>query len=311
MATTSLGAMGRTLKRNSVVADGGEDTNSAVQPHEQDDGSNKGKFPEKIESEIAEVRERMRSSRKVGSFSSFGAGTGEGASAGAKSWVPDIVRNGAGSFWPLGERAAMKESPNPTSPGMAGLDTSFKFPGPTNGGGVQKGNAPSSVFGTNSSADSPPAPQAAGHSNGATIVSSTPDENRRKLRSLVQKVKLALAQEGGAPGTMELDDGFAEFTRVSEPCGELCTALVLFEVKRRTELHEKMGKAEDRPMGQEGLVKALEKAPSLMEVRDWRETVAALAGKLAERARQTDNGVPPGGEQSLLGTGYVGYFPCP
>lgn len=300
--------MGRsTLRRNTVVADGGGDVNGAVQPHEQDDET-KGKFPEKIESEIAEVRERMRSSRKVGSFS---MGSGEGA--GVKSWVPDIVRNGAGSFWPLGERAAMsnKESPDSISPGTGTLDESFRFPAPANGGGAPKITAPGFTFGTANPLDSIPAPPAPGHSNSAAIVSSTPDENRRKLRALVQKVKLALAQEGEAPTTMELDDGFAEFTRVSEQCRALCAALVLFEVKRRNELHEKMGKAEDGPIGQEELVKALEKAPSLMEVRDWRETVAALAGRLAERARRTDTRVPPEGVESFLGTGYVGYSPRP
>lgn len=290
--------MGRTLKRNIIVADG-EDANGEVQPHEQNDDS-KGKFPEKIESEIAEVRERMKSSRKVGSFSSGG---GEGV--GVKSWVPEIVRNGAGSFWPLGERA-MKESSDPASPSSGALDASFKFPGPTYLAGSQKNNAPGPVFRTSKPADTPPA---IGHNAGA-IVSSTPDENRRKLRALVSKVKLALAQEGEAPAKMELDDSFAEFTRVSEQCRALCTALVQFEVKRRTGVHEKIKKADDGPIAQDELVKALEKAPSLMEVRDWRETVATLAGRLAETAARTDTGVSPQDVQSLLGTGYVGYFPC-
>lgn len=118
------------------------------------------------------------------------------------------------------------------------------------------------------------------------VVSSTPDENRRKLRSLIERVKLEMKP-------FQLEEALGGFEGVAAHCRVLCGALVGFEVKRREELRAKI-RGSGAPgsesegagvvgelIGQEELVKTLEKAPGLMEVREWRQTVAALRDELS------------------------------
>lgn len=257
------GEMGRSVKKDYGASDNYADVATAIAPQGVREG--KGKFPEGIESEIAEVRERMRSLRRRGSFGPEVALPKRATEPPpVKSRIPETARGSDGIFRPLVENANPKEPP---------LRMPFKTTIETGEGrGV-----PSSTEGPSSTPLATPA---------SAVVSSTPDENRRKLRALAQKVKWKLSGDGKRPSEAgDLDEAFAEFARVSGHCRALCTALVGFEVRRRTELHKKM-KGGDWTISHEELVKALEKAPSLMEVREWRETVAALTARLAERAAE-------------------------
>jgi hypothetical protein len=130
----------------------------------------------------------------------------------------------------------------------------------------------------------------------ATVhVSSTPDENRRKLRMLVQKVKWAT-------GEGELEEAFEAFEAAAADCRALCTTIVAFEVKKRTAPAAPQGGgrgAAAPPQLGEDMIRILEKAPGLMEVREWRETVSALMARLAERVLALTSGLAEAGEDNV------------
>lgn len=270
--------MGRTIKRSNSVADNGPVVSNVIIA--LDEG--KGKFPEKVESEIADIRERMKSSRQTWGFSPKGISIGDtlpkdGLEATNSISESATESNEIGSFSPPISSASTQEASEPAAPSSSNGESGG---GP--GGWISRRSTfdMSKLFGL-----IPEFPAAKSSAGANAVVSSTPDENRRKLRALAQKAKWALAQKGKwSDGTAELDEAFHEFADVSDHCGALCTALVQFEVKRRLELHERMRKnGSDETLSNVELVKALEKAPSLMEVREWRDTVAGLTARLLAR----------------------------
>ncbi|SPO00065.1 uncharacterized protein DNG_02917 [Cephalotrichum gorgonifer] len=254
--------MGRSSKRSGSIAEGSR-TNGEGRKAGAALEDSKGRFSDGVEMEIAEVRERMssRSARGgsvnganaegVNAISNYGnINTNYGIVVPKEGIESSSTSSGQSVFQSVRQSLfAPRASPTTTTTTTATTATA-----PTNA-------APKNSSSIISAAS-------------AIVPSSTPDENRRKLRSLVHKVKWAMGGDNS-----DLGDAFAAFTDVSDNCRVLCEALVGSEVRKRTELHEKT--KNDGPISEDELAKALEKAPSLMEVRDWRESVSALMGRVA------------------------------
>lgn len=228
-------------------------------------GSDRGRFSEEVESEIAEVRGRMRSFRRVGSVSS---GSGDNSTAGDVGNGGNV--GGKGVFQSFRESLfasrATPELANPPAP-------------------VQKSSVTDSGSGSASGSGS----GSGREGRESAVVSSTPDENRRKLRALMERVKLEMRP-------LQLEEALGGFEEVAGHCRVLCGALVAFEVRRRRELQAKIRGGSEGAEGAEGpagavgelianeeLVRALEKSPALMEVREWRQTVTALGDGLSRK----------------------------
>ncbi|PKS09452.1 hypothetical protein jhhlp_004068 [Lomentospora prolificans] len=128
--------------------------------------------------------------------------------------------------------------------------------------------------------------QSSRRSQGGDIkVSSTLDENRRRLRALMSRLKWATKESDA------LGDAFAEFEGVVGDCRVLCDAIVDFEVKKRGGSRNSSGTVvmivEDGQGVRETrltdwVAKILERSPGLMEVRDWKETLSRLMGRYRE-----------------------------
>lgn len=117
---------------------------------------------------------------------------------------------------------------------------------------------------------------------GSIIVSSTPDENRRRLRALMSRVKWATKE------SETLAEAFNAFEGVVVDCRVLCEAVVDFEVKKRGGSRSASGAAVVAMEGgrevqfSDWVAKVLERSPGLMEVRDWRDTLGRLIARYRE-----------------------------
>lgn len=244
-------------------------------------GSDRGRFSENVESEIADVRGRMRSLRRVESVSS---GSGDNSAAG-DSGNGGVGVNG-GSVGGKGVFQSFRESLfSRAPPELANVPAT-----------AQRRSIAGSGSASGSRMEGKEARERA-------IVSSTPDENRRKLRALMERVKLEMKP-------LQPEEALGGFEGVAAHCRVLSEALVGFEVKRMKELSAKIrgsgasgggaeGGGSEGQVGagilgemiwQEEIVKALERSPALMEVREWRQTVTALRDEISQVMRQ---GVAP------------------
>ena len=238
-----------------------------------------------VESEIAEVRGRMRSLRRAGSV---GSGPGDNGTAGdgghGEIGVNGGSAGGKGVFQSFRESLFSRAPPELSNVPATAQRSSIAGSGSGSGNASGRGRE-------------------GRESRESVVVSSTPDENRRKLKALMERVKLEMKplRPEEAPGGFE---------GVAGHCRVLCEALVGFEVKRMKELRAKIrgsgasgegaeGGGDEGPevagrfgemIGQKELVKALERSPALMEVREWRQTVTALRDEISEVMRQ---GVAP------------------